>query len=302
MNYGRDHQYSIARLLVNLEELNIEKCWKMETIVRSTDENEKEDQMGMTLFPKLNSFDLDLLPTLESLCPDASTTLWSAAKVMSVKRCNKLKTLASVIPQIKTLEKDSTAHHKDKDKGISSGTCGCTPYSCGPMTKPTSRTNIVQILPRPINQEVTPTNLDQDSNDYDNLERLCILSCESLEVVFQLKGPKFNACMGNGRFTTYHRLRKLDILKCIPLWQFAIFVLVNCSQAPCQFNDLKVGNCEKIEHVIAKADTKCADQEITFPRMNSMTLQDLPKTSALFPAEDSTYLITKLDSILAGPF
>ena len=155
MNYGRDHQFSIARLLVNLEELNIEKCWKMETIVRSTDENEKEDQMGMTLFPKLNSFDLDLLPTLESLCPDASTTLWSAAKVMSVKRCNKLKTLASVIPQIKTLEKDSTAHHKDKDKGISSGTCGCTPYSCGPMTKPTSRTNIVQILPRPINQEVS---------------------------------------------------------------------------------------------------------------------------------------------------
>ena len=155
----RDLQYvfphSIARLLVNLEELHIVECIKMETIVRSADENEKEDQMGLTLFPKLNSFDLDLLPTLESLCPDASTSLCSTAKVMSVKGCDKLKTLASVIPQIKKLEKDSTAHHEDEDEGISSGSCGCTPYSCGPMTKPTSRRNIVQILPRPVNQEVS---------------------------------------------------------------------------------------------------------------------------------------------------
>ncbi|KAI5317799.1 hypothetical protein L3X38_037506 [Prunus dulcis] len=239
----------------------------------STYENEKEDQMGMTLFPKLNSFDLDLLPTLKSLCPDASTTLWPAAKVMSVKRCNKLKTLASVIPQIKTLEKDSTAHHKDKDKGISSGTCGCTPYSCGPMTKPTSRTNIVQILPRPVNQEVTPTNLDQDSNDYDNLERLCVLSCESLEVVFQLKGPK---AVENHNVETFNKFCYLSLYELPSLMHFAIFVLVSCSQAPSQFNDLKVGNCEKIEHVIAKADTECVDQEITFPRLNSMTLQDLP--------------------------
>ncbi|KAI5317709.1 hypothetical protein L3X38_037416 [Prunus dulcis] len=35
---------------------------------------------------------------------------------MSVKRCDKLKKLASVIPQIKKLEKDSTAHHEDEDE------------------------------------------------------------------------------------------------------------------------------------------------------------------------------------------
>ncbi|VVA34972.1 PREDICTED: disease resistance [Prunus dulcis] len=113
--------HSIARLLVNLEELNIAHCWEMETIVRSADENEKQDQTSMTLFPKLNSFDLHWLPSLESLCPDASTSLWSAAKVMSVKRCYKLKTLASVIPQIKKLEKDSTAHHEDEDEDSNVG-------------------------------------------------------------------------------------------------------------------------------------------------------------------------------------
>ncbi|KAL6272557.1 hypothetical protein ACE6H2_023249 [Prunus campanulata] len=300
---GRDLQYvfphSIARLLSNLEELNIAKCWKMETIVRSADENEKEDQTGMTLFPKLNSFELKGLPSLESLCPDASTSLWSAAKVMSMEGCDKLKTLASVIPQIKKLEKDSTAHHEDEDEGISSGSCGCTPYSCGPMTEPTSRRNIVQILPRPVNQEVAPTNLDQDSNDYNNLERLSVYYCKSLEVVFQLKGPEavethnveaFNKLCylmlfnlpslmhvwetgGSQHITGFGNLTFLSVSHCDSL---RYLFLSTVAKLLVSLKDLKVQDCKKIEQVIAKADTECADQEITFPRLNSMTLEYLP--------------------------
>ncbi|CAL8168902.1 unnamed protein product [Prunus armeniaca] len=294
--------HSIARLLVNLEELNIARCWSMETIVRSADENEKEDQTGMTLFPKLNSFDLRRLPSLESLeSPDASTSLWSAAKIMFVRDCDKLKTLASVIPQIKKLEKDSTAHHEDEDEdeGILSGSCGCTSYSCGPMTKPTSRRNIVQILPRPVNQEVAPTNLDQDSNDYDNLERLSVKYCESLEVVFQLKGPKdveshnvqaFNKLRnlslynlpslmhvwetgGSHHITGFGNLTFLSVSLCGSL---RYLFLSTVAKLLVNLEDLKVGNCKKIKQVIAKADTECADQEITFPRLYSMTLKDLP--------------------------
>ncbi|BFG37814.1 hypothetical protein CerSpe_240880 [Prunus speciosa] len=271
---ARDLQYvlphSIARLLVNLEELHIADCLKMETIVRSADENEKEDQTGMTLFPKLNRFYLNELPSLESLCPDASTSLWSAAKVMYVKGCHKLKTLASVIPQIKKLEKDSTAHHEDEDEGISSGSCGCTPYSCGPMTEPTSRRNIVQILPRSVNQEVAPTNLDQDSNDYDNLERLSVRSCKSLEVVFQLKGPK---AVESHNVQAFNKLCYLS-LGGLPSLRYLF--LSTIAKLLVSLKDLEVLKCEKIEQVIAKADTECADQEITFPRLNSMTLVDLP--------------------------
>ncbi|KAL6272567.1 hypothetical protein ACE6H2_023259 [Prunus campanulata] len=284
--------HSIARLLVNLEELNIAECWKMETIVRSADENEKEDQTGMTLFPKLNSFDLKGLPSLESLCPDASTSLWSVAKVMYVSRCDKLKTLASVIPQIKKLEKDSTAHHEDEDEGISSGSCGCTPYSCGPMTKPTSRTNIVQILPRPVNQdlvEVAPTNLDQDSNDYDNIERLSVLS-SGPKAVESHNVQAFNKLSylwlhglpslmhvwetgGSQQITGFGNLTFLSVFYCGSL---RYLFLSTVAKLLVSLKDLKVRSCEKIEQVIAKADTECADQEITFPRLNSMTLEDLP--------------------------
>ncbi|KAL6272570.1 hypothetical protein ACE6H2_023262 [Prunus campanulata] len=315
---GGDLQYvfphSIARLLVNLEKLNIAHCMKMETIVRSADENEKEDQTGMTLFPKLNSFYLEGLRSLESLCPDASTSLWSAAKVMSVEGCDKLKTLALVIPQIKKLEKDSTAHHEDEDEGISSGSCGS--YSCGPMTEPTSRRNIVQILPRPINQEVAPTNLDQDSNDYDNLERLSVGSCESLEVVFQLKGPKaveshnvevFNKLCylllnklpslmhvwetgGSQHITGFGNLTFLSVSYCGSL---RYLFLSNVAKLLVNLKDLEVGDCEKIEQVIAKEYTECADQEITFPRLNSMTLEDLPNLSC-FSTEAYTLKLPSL--------
>ncbi|ONH94856.1 LOW QUALITY PROTEIN: hypothetical protein PRUPE_7G035600 [Prunus persica] len=284
---GRDLQYvfphSIARLLENLEELNIAQCWEMETIVRSADENEKEDQTGFRL---LRVFVLMLL-------------LLYATKVMSVKRCDKLKKLASVIPQIKKLQKDSTAHRKDEDEGISSGSCGCTPYSCGPMTKPTSRRNIVQILPRPVNQEVAPTNLDQDSNDYDNLERLSVQSCKSLEVVFQLKGPKaveshnvqaFNKLCylllnklpslmhvweagGSPHITGFGNLTFLSVSHCGSL---RYLFLSTVAKLLISLKDLKVGNCEKIEQVIAEADTECVDQEITFRQLNSITLEDLP--------------------------
>ncbi|CAB4263463.1 unnamed protein product [Prunus armeniaca] len=257
----------------------------METIVRSADENEKEDQTGMTLFPKLNSFDLQRLPSLESLCPDASTSLWSAAKIMFVGGCDKLKTLASVIPQIKQLEKDSIAHHEDEDEGISSGSCGCTPYSCVPMTKPTSRRNIVQILPRPVNQEVAPTNLDQDSNDYDNLERLSgpkaveSHNVQAFNKLCYLLLNKLPSLMhvwetgGSQHFTGFGNLTFLSVSHCGSLRYLFLSTVANLLIS---LKDLKVRNCEKIEQVIAKADTKCADQEITFPRLNSMTLKDLP--------------------------
>ncbi|KAL6272571.1 hypothetical protein ACE6H2_023263 [Prunus campanulata] len=298
IEYARDLQYvlqhSIARLLVNLEKLNIAHCMKMETIVRSADENEKEDQTGMTLFPKLNSLDLGGLP--------------------------KLKTLASVIPQIKKLEKDSTAHHEDEDEGISSGSCGCTPYSCAPMTKPTSRTNIVQILPRPVNQEVAPTNLDQDSNDYDNLERLSVLSCESLEVVFQLKGPKaveshnvqaFNKLSyltleglpslmhvwetdGLQHITGFGNLTFLSVSHCGSL---RYLFLSTVAKLLVSLKDLEVGHCENIEQVIAKEDTECADQEITFPRLNSMTLKYLPNLIS-FSTEAHTLKLPSLMELM----
>ncbi|KAL6272539.1 hypothetical protein ACE6H2_023231 [Prunus campanulata] len=56
---------------------------------------------------------------------------------------------------------------------------------------------------------------------------------------------------------------------------------------------LQVWNCVKIEQVIAKADTECAYQEITFPRLNSMTLEDLPNLFC-FSAEAYTLKLPSL--------
>ncbi|PQQ07820.1 putative disease resistance protein [Prunus yedoensis var. nudiflora] len=151
----------------------------------------------------------------------------------------------------------------------------------------------------PIMEEVAPTNLDQDSNDYNNLERLDVGSCESLEVVFQLKGPEaveshnvqaFNKLCylslyklpslmhvwktgGSQHITGFGNLTFLSVSRCGSL---RYLFLSTIAKLLVSLKDLEVLKCEKMEQVIAKADTECADQEITFPQLNSMTLEDLP--------------------------
>ena len=157
--FGLEYVFShlIARELLNLEKVKISKCPDMETIVRITKENEDEATKDMILYPKLHTFELVDLPRLTSLCPEGFTILWSSTKDMRVKKCGKLRTLGAVIPQRKRLEnkfeKDSTSHDLStfptRPSNWCPAGCGCIPYS---------RANAhlsVEILPRPINSEVS---------------------------------------------------------------------------------------------------------------------------------------------------
>ncbi|RXH84715.1 hypothetical protein DVH24_032999 [Malus domestica] len=64
---------------------------------------------------------------------------------------------------------------------------------------------------RPINLEVTQPNLE-DSNDDDNLENLPLINCNSMEVIFQLKGPVHEE--SSHSIEAFNKLRsmRLDIL------------------------------------------------------------------------------------------
>nr|XP_028944160.1 uncharacterized protein LOC103447470 [Malus domestica]XP_028944161.1 uncharacterized protein LOC103447470 [Malus domestica]XP_028944162.1 uncharacterized protein LOC103447470 [Malus domestica] len=267
----------IARELLNLEEVKISGCPDMETIVRITEENEEEATKYMILFPKLNTFELEDLPRLTSLCPEGFTFLWSSAKNMHVKECENLKTLGAVIPQRKKLENKS-----EKD----------------------SRANAhrsIEILPRPFNLEVTPTNLE-DSNDDDNLENLLVHDCASLEVIFQLKGPKHEE--SSHSFEAFNKLRSLWLYK-LPsltrLWEtgssqqmftgssfgnLKSLEVHRCNQLKYLFSssivkllvsveDIRVYDCEQMEEIVA-AEEETAEI-ITLPKVKSIKLIRLPK-------------------------
>ncbi|XP_050110252.1 probable disease resistance protein At4g27220 isoform X1 [Malus sylvestris] len=272
----------IARELLNLEEVKISGCPDMETIVRITEENEEEATKYMNLFPKLNTFELKALPRL--------TSLWSSTKNMHVKKCENLKTVGAVIPQRKKLENksemDSTSHDFSTSR---------TPYSRANAHRS------IEILPRPINLEVTPTNIE-DSNDDDNLANLRVHDCASLEVIFQLKGLKHEE--SSHSVEAFNKLRSLHLyalpsLTC--LWEtgssqqmftgssFGNLKSVEvhrCNQLKYLFSssivkllvsveNIKVHNCEQMEEIVA-AEEETAEI-ITLPKVKSINLMWLPK-------------------------
>ncbi|KAB2607005.1 disease resistance protein [Pyrus ussuriensis x Pyrus communis] len=303
--YGLEYVFShlIASELLNLEEVKIGGCRDMETIVRITEENEEEATKDMILFPKLNRFDLIGLPRLTSLCPAGSTFQWSSTKDMRVEECQKLKTLGAVIPQRKKLEnkseKDSTSHDFSTSPTRSSNWCpdgcGCIPYSRPNAQRP------IEILPRPINQEVTPTNLE-DSNDDDNLEYLIVLGCNSMEVIFQLKGPEHEE--SSHSVEAFKKLRHLGLVRLPSLmcvWEtgssqpmftgssfgnLKLLRVYSCNQLKYLFSssivkllasveDIKVGKCEQMEEIVAAEEE--AGEIITLPKVKSIELGNLPK-------------------------
>ncbi|XP_068339689.1 probable disease resistance protein At4g27220 isoform X1 [Pyrus communis] len=303
--YGLEYVFShlIARELLNLEKVKISECWDMETIVRIPEENEEEATKYMILFPKLNRFELKCLPRLTSLCPEGSTFQWSSTKNMHVYGCEKLKTLGAVIPKRKKLEnkseKDSTSHDFSTPPTRSSNWCpdgcGCIPYSRPNAQRP------IEILPRPINQEVTPTNLE-DSNDDDNLENLFVIDCNSMEVIFQLKGPEHEE--SSHSVEAFKKLRYLGLhtlpsLTCVwetgtsqPMFTGSSFGNLKslevdwCNRLKYLFSssivkllasveDIKVGKCEQMEEIVA-AEEETAEI-ITLPKLKSIKLESLPK-------------------------
>ncbi|KAM0996113.1 hypothetical protein ACFX2C_006157 [Malus domestica] len=293
----------IARELLNLEEVKILKCPDMEALVRIPEEIEEEATKYMILFPKLNTFELDHLPRLTSLCPEGFTFLWSSTKHMEVQSCENLKTLGAVIPQRKKLEnnlkKDSTSHDFSTSPTRSSNWCpagcGCAPYSRANAHRP------IEILPRPINLEVTPTNLE-DSNDDDNLESLVVRDCASLEVIFQLKGPKHEESSHSIEAFNKLRFLQLYILPSLTrVWEtgssqqmftgssFGNLISLDvdfCNQLKYLFSssivkllvsikDIDVKECEQMEEIVAAKEE--TDETITLPKVKSIRLASLPK-------------------------
>ncbi|XP_050110240.1 probable disease resistance protein At4g27220 isoform X2 [Malus sylvestris] len=303
--YGLEYVFShlIARELLNLEEVKISKCPDMETIVKITEENEDKVTKDMILFPKLHTFELKYLPCLTSLCPEVSTFLWSSTKIMHVVKCEKLKTLGAVIPKRKKLEnkcgKDSASHDFSTSPTRSSNWCpagcGCIPYSRANADRS------IEILPRPINLEVTPTNLE-DSNDDDNLENLMVFNCDSMEVIFQVKGPKHEE--SSHSLEAFNKLRSLQLSNLPSLtqvWETSSSqpmltrssfgnlksLRVNlCNQLKYLFSssivkllvsieDMEVENCEQMEEIVAAE--KETDEIITLPKVKFIRLESLPK-------------------------
>ncbi|KAL6288680.1 hypothetical protein ACE6H2_006190 [Prunus campanulata] len=308
--------YEIYKLLVNLQEVGIVECENMETIVlaaASTEDNIHEEGKetsgsgAMTLFPKLiNSFTLLDLPNLDRFCPDAYSFAWSSStRAMQVIECPKLKTLgfAPVSKKLpattaENLSDDHVRGREESESGCASSTGSGFGFGCAPLvclqSRPSTR-NFTQILPRPVNREVTSTNL-QTSPASNNLEVLYVRQCDLLEVIFLVQEtPSTQAfdklrelSLWNLRMLShiwekglqvssgFGNLRSLDVWGCSNLrYLFSLHIakLLTCLET------IYVFNCRAMEKIVGEVEGggESIEDELTFPHVNSIELWYLPK-------------------------
>ncbi|KAL6288673.1 hypothetical protein ACE6H2_006183 [Prunus campanulata] len=305
--------YEIYKLLVNLQEVKLEICMNMKTIVlaaASTEDSIHEEgkETGgsgtMTLFPKLlNCFCLEKLPSLERFCPDAYSFAWSSStRTMKVSKCPKLKTLgfAPVSKKLPVVAENlSDDHVRGREElGGASSSSSSTGSRCASLvclqSRPYTR-NFTQILPRPVNREVTSTNL-QTSSASDNLEDLNVQRCDLLEVIFLVqetpstqafdklrelklyKLPMLSHIWEKGLQVSsgFGNLRSLDVWRCDNLrYLFSPHI----AKLLTYLETIKVFHCSAMEKIVgeAKGEGESIKDELTFPHLNSIELEDLPK-------------------------
>ncbi|KAI7997617.1 Heavy metal-associated isoprenylated plant protein 39 [Camellia lanceoleosa] len=107
--------YSLAILLVKLQEIEVTECGMMESIIGSEPNADDAVITNMIMFPQLSSLILSNLPNLSSFCFEACTFEGLLLKTIEVINCPKMKILPSAfqrkLDQQKADFSTSSQHH-----------------------------------------------------------------------------------------------------------------------------------------------------------------------------------------------
>ncbi|KAH7843922.1 hypothetical protein Vadar_022429 [Vaccinium darrowii] len=108
----------IAKLLVNLQGLEIFACDAMEAILAWEQEDDDKETTNMTIniFPQLTSLRLWDLPLLTSFSPQACTFQGSFLKKVEIKNCPAMMTLPSAVQRM--MDKQQEKRQKGKSKNL----------------------------------------------------------------------------------------------------------------------------------------------------------------------------------------
>ena len=83
---------SVAKALLQLEDLVISSCGVLEIVVANEDEDEDEDETP-PLFPKLTYLKFIKLPQLKTFCFGRFTSTWPLLKELEMSDCDKVEIL-----------------------------------------------------------------------------------------------------------------------------------------------------------------------------------------------------------------
>ncbi|KAL7169357.1 hypothetical protein ACSBR2_034411 [Camellia fascicularis] len=104
--------YSLAKLLVKLQEIEVIECGMMESIIGNEPNADDAVITNIIMFPQLSILKLSDLPNLGSFCSQTSTFEGSLLKTIEVINCPKMKILPSAFQcKLEQQKATSSQHH-----------------------------------------------------------------------------------------------------------------------------------------------------------------------------------------------
>ncbi|GMY19500.1 probable disease resistance protein At4g27220 [Fagus crenata] len=260
---------SVAKLLVELQSIVVKMCNTIEDIVQRDGEEEAVD---FALFPKVSSFTVEELPNLVTFCKEASSLEWSSMRKISVRGCNKLKTIGSEIRRPRKLKEiNRELASRPQEPGLG---------NYGPMVESNRGTNNKFHGSSSVVSKEDPKARDIDNPSkiwylfsshiiecFKNLEEIDLQFCASLEAIFQLEEL-------NERIMGFGNLRSLKVEGCNNL---TYLFSPSIAKLLVMLEEIEVINCQKIEQILARAREEGEEKDIVlFNKVNSFVLMDLP--------------------------
>ncbi|KAL7169345.1 hypothetical protein ACSBR2_034400 [Camellia fascicularis] len=308
--------YSLAKLLVKLQEIEVTECGTMESIIGN--EPNADDAMitNMIMFPQLSSLKLSDLPNLSSFCFEACTFEGSLLKTIEVINCPKMKISPSAfqrkVGQQKADFSTSSQLHLLDGKFIFSDWFG---KDFGKLTitdingsiemwhnqlevdhLDQVRSMLVQCCGKLSN--VISSNLIQRLRE---IQRLKVWWCDSLETIFDLQGsvragttgeegssiigltdmklmylPKLTHIWKNVSQQT-HYFKYLESLEVERCDNLRYIFTISMVKVLVYLNYVGIGNCEKIEKIVTREEEEeDGDDERGKISIFSVELENLP--------------------------
>ncbi|KAG8660989.1 hypothetical protein MANES_02G202959v8 [Manihot esculenta] len=277
---------SVAQQLVQLKDLHIWSCEKMEYIVAKD-----KGRSNIVLFPSLTYLKLLYLPNLMGFCEDNTVSLeWSLLERLRFVECQKMKTFCVSIPKSSTLNTSAEIDHLD--------TTFCATLI--PRRRKKQDNNFNKEVSLIKNQrDPSVSNIDESCafpskliQQLQNLKDLEIEGSDSVEVIFSFEGL-INGVLNSvevislvslpnlkhvwfkipPEITAFQNLRNLIVQDCdnlINLFSICSAKLVGKLQL------IEIRRCKRMEEIIGKEDEEINMQKIVFPQLRSLTLKDLP--------------------------
>ncbi|XP_075636902.1 putative disease resistance protein At4g27220 [Castanea sativa] len=284
---------SIAKLLVELQSIEIEECDAIENIVQRDGEEEATD---IILFPRVSSLKLQELPNMMSLCIKTYSFEWSSIKEIYLYRCPKLKTIGSEIQsprKSKKINRDQGTTNKSqrsysvkkegtlsrpKDPKVSDSNNPSKIWSFFPSHIIECLKNLESIelinLPSPeVLFQLEELNVEEShmAPILDQLSELILYGLDNLMHIWK-KGPE--------RILGFGNLRLLEVCKCDSL---TYLFPPSIAKLLVVLEEIRVVNCIKIEEILARTGEEEEEKDVLFYKVNSILLHSLPNLKCFCP-------------------